>query len=230
MRRRRVSRLHRHERSGSDLGRRQPIGAHRAGNVLNALLPEILEAIGELVADLIADDPRDAQAARLRERLQARCNIDPIAENIVAIGDDVAEIDADAELNAPLVRHICLAREHPALKLDSAAHRIHDTGELDQHAVAGGLDYAAAVLADLRVDQLAPVRLKAGERALLIRAHKSRIPGHIGSQDRGKPPDDGNVLGNRHPRHFSAFGAESLRLNLSFRYRQTTLKFAISVS
>ena len=44
---------------------------------------------------------------------------------------------------------------HRPLHLDRAAHRIDDARELDQQAVAGGLDDAAAVLGDLRIDQLA---------------------------------------------------------------------------
>jgi hypothetical protein len=34
----------------------------------------------------------------------------------------------------------------------TTAHRIDDAGKLDQQAVAGGLDDAAAVLGDLRID------------------------------------------------------------------------------
>ena len=57
-------------------------------------------------------------------------------------------IDADAEFDAPVGRHVGVALRHSALHLDGAAHRIDDAGELDQDAVAGGLDDAAAVLGD----------------------------------------------------------------------------------
>ena len=50
---------------------------------------------------------------------------------------------------------------HLALHLDRAAHRIDDAGELDQQAVAGGLDDAAAMLGDFGVDKFAPQRLQA---------------------------------------------------------------------
>ena len=41
--------------------------------------------------------------------------------------------------------------------------------KLDQHAVAGGLDNAAVVLGDLRIEEFAPQRFEAFERAFLVR-------------------------------------------------------------
>jgi hypothetical protein len=52
--------------------------------------------------------------------------------------------------------------------IDRAAHRIDDAGKLHQQAVAGGLDDAAPVLGDLRLDQLAAQRFEAFERAFLV--------------------------------------------------------------
>ena len=54
-----------------------------------------------------------------------------------------------------------VALGHLALHLDRAAHRVDDAGELDQQAVAGGLDDAAAMLRDLGIEQFAPQRLQA---------------------------------------------------------------------
>jgi hypothetical protein len=53
----------------------------------------------------------------------------------------------------------------------SAAQRIDDAGEFCQQAVAGGLDDAAMMLGDLRVDQLPSQRLETFERAFLVRPH-----------------------------------------------------------
>ncbi len=56
----------------------------------------------------------------------------------------------------------------------STAQRTASTtlGKFHQHAVAGGLDDAAAVLPDLRVDELAPMRLEAFEGPFLVRSHQ----------------------------------------------------------
>ena len=77
----------------------------------------------------------------------------------------------------------------PALHLDGAAHRIDDAGELDQQAVAGRLDDAAAMLGDLRIDQLGAQRLEAAERALLVGSHQPRVADDIGGKDGGEATD-----------------------------------------
>jgi hypothetical protein len=120
--------------------------------------------------------PRHADAAGLGEGFEPRRDVDPVA----TVTDDVAEIDADAELQPPLRLDVGVALGHPALHLDSKAHRVDDAGELDQHAVAGGLDDAAAVRGDLGVAQFGPDPFEGGERALLISSHQPRVAGDIG--------------------------------------------------
>ena len=83
-----------------------------------------------------------------------------------------------------------VALGHAALDLDRAAHRVDDAGELDQQAVAGDLDDAAAMLRDLGVDELAPNFLQSGEGSFFIDAHQAGIAGHVGGQDRRQTPLD----------------------------------------
>jgi hypothetical protein len=61
--------------------------------------------------------------------------------------------------------------DHRALQFGSTAHRVDDAREFDQHSVAGRLDDASGMLADLRVDELAAMRLKAFVRAFFVQAH-----------------------------------------------------------
>src|SRR5436190_511633 len=86
---------------------------------------------------------------------------------------DIADIDPDAELDAPINRNCGIALVHATLDLDRAAHRVDDAGEFDQCAVAGGLDDAAAMLGDLRIDQRDAVRFQIAQRAFVIVAHQS---------------------------------------------------------
>ena len=104
----------------------------------------------------------------------------------------IAEIDADAQFDAAVSPDAGVALGHRLLHRDRAADRIDDAGKLHQHAVAGGLDDAAPVLGDLRIEELMAQRLEAFERAFLVRPHQPRIPRHIGGEDRGEVAGGGH--------------------------------------
>jgi hypothetical protein len=72
-----------------------------------------------------------------------------------------AEIDADAEIDAPLGRHVGVARSHLALHLDRATNRIDHARELAEQTTARRMDDAAPMLLDLRCLE-APVRIIRG--------------------------------------------------------------------
>ena len=50
------------------------------------------------------DDVGDEDAALRRMSFEAGGDIDAVAENVVPLNDDLAEIDADTELDPPLRR------------------------------------------------------------------------------------------------------------------------------
>ena len=124
-----------------------------------------------------------------------------VTVDVVAVDDHIAEIDADAESDAFAVGYIGIAVDHRPLHFDRAARRIDNAREFHEHAVAGGLDDAPAVLADLGIDELTAMRLEALECTLLIAAHQPRIPGHIGGKDRRQTACDG--LLHRLPTRFT---------------------------
>jgi hypothetical protein len=61
------------------------------------LLTDIDELDRQLRPNLVLHRTRDADPTRLRESLQAGSDIDGIAKEIVALNDDVADMDADPE-------------------------------------------------------------------------------------------------------------------------------------
>ena len=97
---------------------------------------EIAERQRELVAHLLVDAGRQHDRARLGQPLQARGDVDRVAEHVVVGDDDVAEMQADAEGLAAIGRQAGIALGHAALQLDRRAHRLDGAAELDQHAVA----------------------------------------------------------------------------------------------
>jgi hypothetical protein len=75
---------------------------------------------------------RKADRARLGDPLESGGDIDALAHQIaVAFLDHVAEMNADAKLDASLPRRTGVALDHTVLDLDCAAHRVHHAAEID---------------------------------------------------------------------------------------------------
>ena len=128
---------------------------------------------------------RETDRPRLGDALQPRGDIDAVAHQIaVGLLDDVAEMDADPNFDALVGRNPCVALDHRPLDFNSAVHRIDDTAELDDAAVAGALDDPAMVDGDGRVDQVASQRPQPRQNAVLVGPGKPRIADDVGHQDR----------------------------------------------
>jgi len=74
----------------------------------------------------------------------------------------------------------------PSMDFDRAEHCVDHAAELDDAAVAGALDDAAAMDGDRGVDQIASQRPEPRERAILIGAGKPAVSDDVGDQDRDK--------------------------------------------
>ena len=125
---------------------------------LTVCSPRSSNSHATLPVDLIADVARERDAADRRERLQPRRDVDALAVDVVALDDDVAEIDADAIAQALGFGRSRLGRFHRLL--DRRARRStadDDARELDQHAVAHQLEDAPAMRGDARIEQRAAV-------------------------------------------------------------------------
>ena len=112
---------------------------------------------GEFSTRMIQDSLGDTDAAGLGERFQPSGNVNAIAVDVVVIDHDIAEIDADADIDAGGRWLARIALRHAALEVNRTAHRIDDATEFDEYAVTNGFDDAAVMLGDLRIEQLAPV-------------------------------------------------------------------------
>jgi hypothetical protein len=86
----------------------------------------------------------------------------------VALLDHVAEMNANAQLDAPLGRQPSIALEHAALHLDGAAHGVDHAAKFDKRAIACPLDDAAVMHGDGRIDQVASECPQSRQCAILI--------------------------------------------------------------
>jgi hypothetical protein len=148
--------------------RSNAIGADRAGNVLERLLADVLEGEVEAARGVLLNPGRDADAAGLGQPVETGGDVDAVAEDIAILDHNVADIDADAELDAAICRHRGVALGQSRLYLGRASESVDDAGELDQQAVAGGLDDAAPMPGDPRIDELGAERPEPTERPFLV--------------------------------------------------------------
>src|ERR1019366_3704795 len=136
---------------------RGPIYAHtidtyRPRNVFQCLLASILESDIESSLGVLLHAARYADPIRLGQALQTRRYIHAIAKNIVTVDDDVTNVDAHAELDPLLLRHVGVALDHTALHLEGATHCVHHTGKFHQQPIASSLNNPPAVLIDLGIE------------------------------------------------------------------------------
>ena len=103
---------------------------------LRVRLPEIVERGLEPARDRVVHVTRDHDAAGRRFRLQPGRDVHAVAVEIVAIDDQVAEMQADPEHDGGVLGLVPVGLGHGLLELDGRAQRIHGAGELGQRAVA----------------------------------------------------------------------------------------------
>ena len=157
----------------------QPIDPQRPCDVLDGPFAEILEVERPLFHHLVTHHGADTYAAGLGNRLQPCCDIDAVAQDVVAVDDDVAEIDADAELQPPPRLHVGVALGNPGLDRIGAIDGIHDAGELGQQPVACRIDDAATMTGNLGRKHRLPVLFQAAHGAFLVLAHQSAVANDI---------------------------------------------------
>ena len=140
----------------------------------------------------------NANPAWLGQSFQPGCDVDPVAKDVVILEYDVAEIDADPELNPAAFRHIGGSIGHVPLDLDGAMDRLDGAGKFGKRAVAHRLDDTLFVFSDPGLDHLFKVALEGNERACLVLAHETAVADHVGGKNRRKPAMD---LRHRSPPH-----------------------------
>ena len=100
------------------------------------MLAHRLEAERDLGLGVVVDGAGDADFSGLGEPLETRGDVDPIAVDVALLDDHVADVDADAERDAPVLGQLRLALGDALLDRGGALDRIDHARELDQRAVA----------------------------------------------------------------------------------------------
>lgn len=122
------------------------------GDVLEGLGAPIFNVERYLAAGMIEKGLGNADAAGLSQPFEARGDIHSVTVNIIAVDYDVAQVDANAELDTLIRGFASIALTHPLLQFDGATRRIYHAGKFDQSSVARCLDHAAPMFGDLGID------------------------------------------------------------------------------
>ena len=170
---------------------------HWPRNILDPLVPLVLEPVGQLIADLVPCYPRDADPARLRKGFQPRRDIDSIAEEIVALNHDVAHVNADAEPHLLSGRYSRILFGDGFLHRDGALHRIHCAREVSDETISRRVENSATMRGDQAIGD-SPVLGQGPKRRDLISPHHAAVALHISGKDRGELAFDGWRFQLRH--------------------------------
>jgi hypothetical protein len=123
-----------------------PIDLNGLLDVLDLLRSQILKIQANFAFDAIENSAGNADAAGIGESFQACGDVDAIAVNVRALDDDVAQIDADAQPDAPVIGYIGLTLGHLLLNIDGALDGLYHTGKLGQEPIAHQLHAAQGPL------------------------------------------------------------------------------------
>ena len=131
--------------------------------------------------------PGDGYAAGFADLLQARRDIDAVAEDVIALDGDIAQVNPNAEADGSLVGDAVVPLDHTFLNADAAFDGGDNAGKLQQQAIAHRLDDAPAMFGDQGVDQFGAVRAQSAERTGFVRTHKTRIADNVSGYDGREP-------------------------------------------
>ena len=80
------------------------VDTHGAVDVLQPLLTKIGELDCHLASNLIVRGRGDADATRLSDALKSCGDVDTVSENVIALDEDVTEVDPDPKQHTPILR------------------------------------------------------------------------------------------------------------------------------
>ena len=203
----------------------QRVNPHRLGDVLELGRAEVCDREIKPSFDLTVGVFGKTDRAGLGDAFEPSGDIDPVAHQVaVGLLDDIAEMDADAELYAALGRHAGVALDHAVLHLDRAAHSVDHAAKLDEAAVARALDDAPVMRGDGGIDQVAAEPPEPRQGAILVRARQPAVADHVRNQDRSNLPDFGHGAPSRVMQNTTETGQSRRPLVASDRTREAARK------
>ena len=127
--------------------------------------------------------------------MDARGDVHPIADQPVAIDDDVFDVDPDAQRQLDCFGFLPPLLGSP-LYFERPIHRRHRARKFHQHRVTRNLEQPTAVLADRGLDDIGLERLPRAQRCHVALLDQARPASHIRERERRQTPRSFRHLGD----------------------------------
>jgi hypothetical protein len=95
-------------------------------------------------------------------------NIDPVTKDIVLFDNYITDVNADAELDPLVLRHIDILFGHAALNFVGTSYGVDHAGELDESAVPSILDDTSVMLSDFGIEKRLSESFQLRQRAFFV--------------------------------------------------------------
>src|SRR5206468_12748697 len=114
------------------------------------LCSRVFKSNVEFPLHLIEDHSRNANAARISQTFEPRCNVYTVAIDVVSVDDDVTDIDSNSKHDRLVVWNRQVALCNTALDGNRALDSVDNAGELNQGAIAHEFHHASVVFCNHR--------------------------------------------------------------------------------
>ena len=130
------------------------IRPHRLVKFFDDLLAKVGVGQGKSLPNIPVSRAGDRDSTRLRQPLQPSGDVHPITEQVSTPDHHIADVDADPELKAAVLRHSGIRLRELLLHRHRALDGIDRARELGQHAIASGIGDPAAMVPNQPVHDL----------------------------------------------------------------------------
>src|SRR6266478_4123159 len=176
--------------AGEELGlmRTRQARMHWFGDILQRLRTHILKGDFYLATNLPVSIVGNANTTRFCDPFETHRNVDPITKDIVVCDDYITDVNADAELDPLVLRHIGILFCQAALDFVGTSHGVDHTGELNESAVPGILDNASAMISDFWIKKRRSKHFQLCQRAFFVDPYQAARARDIRRQNSRQSP------------------------------------------
>jgi hypothetical protein len=131
---------------------------------------------------------RNADTAGLSDPFETHRNIDPVTKDIVLFDNDITDVNADAELDPLVLRHVDILFGHAALNFVGTSDGVDHAGELGNSAVPGILDNTSVMLSDFGIEKRLSESFQLRQRAFFVDPYQATRAHDIRRQNSRQSP------------------------------------------